>query len=400
MLLRELIADVEARYPPPTAHSWDAVGLTLGDPDVPVRSVLLAVDPALAVAEEAVDRGVDLVVTHHPLFLKGVHGFAATTAKGRTAHLLSRHGIALYTAHTNADDAPGGVSESLARAVGLTDLRPLAPAPEATQELLVAYVPSAHTETVLDALAAAGAGAIGEYSRCAWGVLGQGTFVPGAGASPSVGLRGRIERVDEQRLEVLVPPSRRREAIAALRSAHPYSEPAFHLLDVVSPGPLDAGARGSGRIGRLPEPVTLREYGRHVAGALPATAQGIRLAGDLDALITTVAVCGGSGDAYLGRARAAGVDAYLTADLRHHPASEFREEGGPALIDAAHWASEWPWLPALARQLTGDAARRGATLSTHVSNLATDAWTARCPSDDGPAGPASRALEIEETSQP
>jgi dinuclear metal center YbgI/SA1388 family protein len=263
LTLADIVGIFEDRYDPAWAESWDAVGLVCGDPGAQVRRVLFAVDPVAEVADEALGWGADLIVTHHPLLLRPVHGVPATTPKGRLVHRLIRGGTALFTAHTNADVADPGVSDALARAVGLTgDLRPLSPSP-------------------------------------------------------------------------------------------------------------DDPRRGLGRVGELPEPLTLREFAAGAAEGLPATAGGLRVAGDPDALIRTVAVCGGAGDSLLGAARAAGADVYLTADLRHHPASEFREAGTTALVDAAHWATEWPWLRDAAG-LLGET-----NVETRISAAVTDAWTFR-----------------------
>lgn len=271
MLISDLIADLEVRYPPTTAAEWDAVGLLAGDPNRPLRRVLLAVEATEATAAEAVELDADLLLVHHPLLLRGVTTVAETTAKGRILTGLIRGGVALYCAHTNADDAPGGVSESLATAVGLIDLAPL--------------LPSTHPDAV-----------------------------PGS---------------------------------------------------------------GTGRIGRLPTPTTLDAFARAVAAALPPTAQGVRISGDRDAQVARVAVCGGSGDSFLAAARAADVDVYLTADLRHHPATDFRAHADrPYLLDAAHWASEWVWLPQLAQQVQAAASEHGTTVEVHVSTVRTDAWSA------------------------
>ncbi|WP_242906318.1 Nif3-like dinuclear metal center hexameric protein [Actinomadura terrae] len=265
MRLSRLIAVLDELYPPSWAEPWDAVGLVCGDPDQEVGRVLFAVDPAAAVLDEALEWRADLVVTHHPLLLRGVHSVAATTPKGRLVHQMIRNGVALYTAHTNADRADPGVSDALARAVGLTGgLHPLVPAD-------------------------------------------------------------------------------------------------------------DDPRRGLGRVGELAEPATLKEFASRAAAGLPATAWGVRAAGDPDRPVRTVAVCGGAGDSLLDAARASGADVYLTADLRHHPASEFTEQDGPALVDAAHWATEWPWLADAERRLTG-ASKEAGTLETRVSTLVTDAW--------------------------
>ncbi|MCO5986244.1 Nif3-like dinuclear metal center hexameric protein [Actinoallomurus spadix] len=261
--LADITTILEDHYDPAWAESWDAVGLVCGDPEAVVRRVLFAVDPVRDVVDEALDWRADLIVTHHPLLLRPVHGVPATTAKGRAVHRLITAGTALYTAHTNADVADPGVSDALARAVGLSGpLRPLSP----------------------------------------------------SAADPR---------------------------------------------------------RGLGRVGELPVPVTLREFADAAAKGLPATAAGLRVAGDPEAPVRTVAVCGGAGDSLLDAARAVGADVYLTADLRHHPASEFRENGSTALVDAAHWATEWPWL--------GDAAAlvRQTGVETRISAVVTDAWTFR-----------------------
>src|SRR3954447_2611608 len=161
--LAELVDLLHGWYPPATADSWDAVGLVAGAPDQDVAKVLFAVDPVLPVAQEAAEWGAQLLVVHHPLFLKGVHGVPRTTPKGRTLGVLQDAGCALLTAHTNADQARFGVSEALARALGLTDLEPITPAPSRQLDKLTTYVPWPMADTVRGAVASAGAGLIGDY---------------------------------------------------------------------------------------------------------------------------------------------------------------------------------------------------------------------------------------------
>ena len=360
--LSDVVAVLEDLYPPAWAESWDAVGLVCGDPDAPVRRVLLAVDPVEQVVREAVDGGYDLLLTHHPLYLRGTTSVAATTPKGRVVHALVRAGIGLHVAHTNADVADPGVSDALAARFDLRDLRPLSPRPDA-RDALVTYVPEDAVEQVLDAVAAAGAGRIGDYDRCSWSTSGTGTFRPLPGARPAVGEVGRTQSVAERRLEVVLPRALRRSVLEALRGAHPYEEPAYEVLELVD----EPGPRGLGRVGELPAPTTLRELTRTAAEVLPATAWGVRAAGDPDQVVTTLAVCGGSGDSLLREAGRA-ADAYLTADLRHHPASEAPE--GLALLDAAHWATEHPWLADAARRLSA-----ATTVDAVVSDTVTDPWT-------------------------
>ena len=266
--VRDVLAVLEARYPLWLAEEWDVNGLAVGRPDAEVTRVHLAVDPTLAVVNEAADAGAQLLITHHPPMLRGVTSVAADTAKGAIVHALVSGGVALANAHTNADHAAGGVSDALAKSVGLRVSGPLVP--------------------------------------------------------------------------------------------HP-GEPTL----------------GTGRVGTLPGGPTLREFAEAVAAALPKTAQGVRVAGDLDAEVRTVAVVGGAGDSFLEDARAADVDVYVTADLRHHPALDARElaalgDGRPFLVDVSHFASEWLWLGEAAAHL-----REELSIETHVSTLTTDPWTAR-----------------------
>ena len=375
----DVVAALERRYPPQWAEGWDAVGLTCGDPDAPAERVLFAVDPAPVVVAEAREWNADLLVTHHPLLLRGVNSVAATTPKGRVVHDLVRHDVALFSAHTNADSADPGVSDALASALGLAGLRPLKPMVEALDKVVV-FVPHADAQRVLDALASAGAGRIGDYDRCGYLLSGTGTFRPLAGANPTIGTVGEVEQVPETRLEMVLPRDRRDAVVAALRAAHPYEEPAF---DVVELAGFDS-RRGLGRVGQLPEPETLEDLVGRVAAAIPATVAGVQAGGDPERVVQTVAVCGGAGDSLLDAAARSGADAFVTADLRHHPAVEALDGGGPALVNVSHWASEWPWLASASEALALDLGDGGRALQMRVSEVCTDPWTmhAESLSDD------------------
>nr|WP_284303298.1 Nif3-like dinuclear metal center hexameric protein [Mobilicoccus caccae] len=269
LVLREVVEVLEGFYPPATAQSWDRVGLTTGDLDQPVRLVHYAVDPTLAVVEEARDAGADLLITHHPLLLRGVNSVATTTAKGATVTALVVADIALYTAHTNADVAWPGVCDELGRACGLTDLETL-------------------------------------------------TVSEGADL---------------------------------------------------------------GRLGDLPESISLGDLARRLSSRLPATAGGIRVSGPADAPVRRIAVLGGAGDSLFEEVRRCEADVYVTSDLRHHPALEAREEGRggpPYLIDAGHYATEFLWLENVRSRLEkalGEIGPAGASVGHHVSTLVTDPWT-------------------------
>jgi dinuclear metal center YbgI/SA1388 family protein len=371
--LHDVVDLLHTWYPPHTADSWDAVGLVWGDPEQDVRRVMLAVDVTAEVAAEAAEWGADLLVVHHPLFLKGVHGVAATTPKGRTLATLARAGCALLTAHTNADQAVGGVSESLATALGLTDQAPIVPGAGQPVDKLTVFVPADAAAVVRAALAEAGAGAIGDYDFASYTSSGRGRFRPLPGANPAIGTIGQIAEVEELRIEVVLPRERRRAVVAALRSAHPYEEPAFDVVEVASGIDTRAAATGSGRIGTI-TPVTLQEFAATVAESLPTTHHGVRVAGDPQRRVRRVAVCGGAGDFLLDEVLRTDADVYVTSDLRHHPTAEFVEKDGPALVDVAHWAAEWTWLPTLSARLVDEL---GDAVQTRVSQLVTDPWTMR-----------------------
>jgi dinuclear metal center YbgI/SA1388 family protein len=368
--LSDVVDLLHGWYPPATADSWDAVGLVTGDPDQDVSKVLFAVDPVLPVAKEAAEWGAQLLVVHHPLFLKGVHGVARTTPKGRTLGVLQDAGCALLTAHTNADQAVGGVSEALAHALGLTDLEPLTATSNEHLDKLTTYVPVTDADRVRQALAGAGAGVIGDYDSASFSTPGEGRFRPLEGAHPTIGEVGRLEVVPEMRVECVLPRAARTRVVGALLAAHPYDEPAYDVVELADPGVADTG---SGRIGTV-APTTLAAFAHQVADALPRTAHGVRVAGDPARTVHRVAVCGGAGDFLLDVVGRTDADAYVTSDLRHHPASEFLEQGGPALVDVAHWAAEWTWLPVVARRATE---ALGDTVEARVSTICTDPWTDR-----------------------
>lgn len=355
---------LDIAYPPQLAESWDSVGLVCGDPDEPVTSVTVAVDATAAVVDSVPDGG--LLLAHHPLLLRGVDTVAASTPKGALIHRLVRTGRALFTAHTNADSAAPGVSDALADRLGLVVQDVLAPVPAGPDlDKWVIFVPAANAETVRAAVFEAGAGRLGDYSQCSWSVPGTGQFLPHDGAAPAIGMVGTVERVAEDRVEMIAPARTRARVLAALRAAHPYEEPAFDVLPLA---PLPSGV-GIGRIASLPKPEPLHTFVARVAGRLPTTTWGVRASGDPELMVSRVALCGGAGDSLLDTVAGADVQAYVTADLRHHPADEHCRSSAVALVDVAHWASEQPWCDQAAALL-----RRRFDVPVHVSELRTDPW--------------------------
>ncbi|AZG43615.1 Nif3-like dinuclear metal center hexameric protein [Gordonia insulae] len=342
----EVIAILDDAYPRRLAEPWDSVGPVCGDPLERVGSVLVCVDVTDDVVDAAVAMGAQMIVAHHPLLLRGVDSVAADTAKGRVVHRLIRSGVALFTAHTNADSARPGVSDALADVLDVVDTVPIDPRPRAPMDKWVVMVPEGNAEQVTEAMFAAGAGAIGEYRDCSWSVVGTGQFEAQAAADPAIGMIGERTRVDEDRVEMVAARGLRRAVLDALRGAHPYEEPAFDILELADV----ASDVGLGRIGRPARPVTVGEFADLVRDRLHSPS-GVRMAGDPDAPVESVAVCGGAGDSLLDAVTAAGADVFVTGDLRHHPADESRRRGGPALVDAGHWATEFPWCGQVARVL-------------------------------------------------
>jgi dinuclear metal center YbgI/SA1388 family protein len=366
VLLSDVIDVLERAYPPALAADWDSVGLVCGDPSERVESVTIAVDATAAVAAEVPDRG--LLLAHHPLLLRGVDTVAASTPKGAILHRLIRGGSALFTAHTNADSASPGVSDALAAALGLVVEDVLSPVSDGLRlDKWVVFVPAEQSDAVREAMFAAGAGRIGDYSHCSWTVAGTGQFLPQEGASPTIGAVGAVARVAEERIELIAPAGRRSAVLGAMRAAHPYEEPAF---DVLALAPLPSNV-GIGRICSLPKPETLSSFVARVTDGLPKTSWGVRAAGDPDAVVSRVAVCGGAGDSLLDTVTGAGVQAYVTADLRHHPADEHRRGSDVALVDVAHWASEYPWCHQAGALLQ---TRFNDALDVRISPVRTDPW--------------------------
>lgn len=364
--LADIVDVLDAAYPPRLAQSWDSVGLVCGDPSESVETVTIAVDATPAVVAQVPDRG--LLLAHHPLLLRGVDSVSADTAKGSLIHSMIRTGRALFTAHTNADSAAPGVSDALALAMGLEVTEVLSPVPAGPElDKWVVFAPTADAAAVRAAMFSAGAGHIGDYSQCSWTVAGTGQFLPHEGASPAIGTVGAVEKVAEDRIEMVAPATLRAAVLAGLRSAHPYEEPAFDIVALQSA----PGGVGLGRIATLPTPEPLSAFVSRVRGALPATSWGVRASGEPTAPVSRVAVCGGAGDSLLDDVAAAGVDAYVTADLRHHPADEHRRVSEVALVDVAHWASEYPWC-GQAAQLLRD--HFGNSLPVTVSDVRTDPW--------------------------
>ncbi len=328
---------LEAWAPPGSAQDYDNVGLQVGDAQRPVETGLLALDATPQVLEEAKDIGVDLIVTHHPLLFQSLDGVTADGYVSNLALRLAEAKVALYSIHTNLDAAPGGVSFALADRLGLTDVGFLDGFEDTLYKLAV-FVPEDAFDPVRQALADAGAGQIGDYEACAFAVEGTGFFKPGENTDPHIGeAGGGAESAQERKVEVEVARWQFGTVMAALQDAHPYEEVAYDLYPVKQKN----SRAGLGAIGTLESPMPLSAFLDRVASRLDAGS--LRYAGNADDTIERVAVCGGAGSDFIGTARSAGADAYVTADVTYHEFFDVLDRSGTpdmALIDAGHYETE------------------------------------------------------------
>ena len=335
--VQDLARLLEAAAPLAYQESYDNAGLQCGDPQTEITGVLITLDCTPAVVAEAVRRGCNVVVAHHPVIFRPLKRLTGATEVEQTIIAALKNDVAIYAAHTNLDHVRGGVNDKLAEKLGLLKTRVLAPQ-NGTLARLSTYVPNRPEDQqtdlagrVLAALYAAGAGQIGQYADCSFRVPGIGTFTPGAGTQPVIGAPHRPETVAEMRLEVLLPLHRQAAVLRALRAAHPYEEMAYELIKLENAHP----EVGAGLMGELPEalaPAAFRQLlkrqllvpvVRHTAFEKP---------------IKTVAICGGAGAFLIGAARGAGADAYVTGDVKYH--EFFGAEGQLMLCDVGHFESE------------------------------------------------------------
>ena len=341
--IRRFLADVAAPIAPLNlAQSWDNVGLLAGDESQECTGIMLCIDLTESVIAEALRRKANLLLAYHPPLFKPIGRLTATsTGTDRLIFLAISKGIAVYSMHTALDAAAGGTNDVLADLCGLSNVEPFEHVPTGSAEKkMVVFVPPQHADRVADAMFLAGAGRIGDYQRCSYRLDGQGTFFATDSTAPAVGRKGRLERVPEIRLETIVPASRVADVAQALRATHPYEEPAF---DVYSLEPR--WTPGIGRMGTLPQPLTLSRLARKLQRALHAN--GVQIVGPPNRPLRRVAICvGAAGRLTLDGPIADRVDATITGEIRHHDALAYLRSGQCA-IALGHWASERPVLKSL-----------------------------------------------------
>ncbi len=331
--------------PTRNAEAWDNVGLLAGDPEQDVTRAMLCIDYTAAVAEEAAGAGCDLIVAYHPPIFDAIK---RVTADSLIFDAIGR-GVAIYSPHTALDVAEGGTNDMLADAIGIdtgkNDRGPLRLIePKARQYKLVTFVPEKDVQRVADALFDAGAGRIGNYTRCSFQSPGTGTFYGEEGTNPRVGQTGKLERASEVKVETVMPIARMQEVLAALRAAHPYEEPAFDLLQLAAaPQKL-----GQGRIGTLPATPRSQVFDR-IKRELEL--DHLLVAGPTDGTITRAACCAGACGDMLNDATHQKAQLYLTGEMRHHDAIK-AARAGMTVVCTLHSNSERAVLKRLSRRLS------------------------------------------------
>lgn len=317
-------------FPLWTQDSWDNSGVMVGDVAATLTGVLFAVDQTEQTVNEAIERGCNLVVSHHPLMFRGIKRLTGDTPEQRTIMKAIKGGVTLAAFHTPADKSMEGTSGSIGRLIGLTDMRILVPESDSLCKI-VTYVPPTHTEAVTAAMAEAGAGHIGNYSHCAWKVLGEGQYKAEEGANPYLGEVGKLHHEAEDRIEAICPRKLSGRVFKAIVSSHPYEEPAIDITPISN----QWQTLGYGVIGDLVNPMSANNFLELIKSKLGC--ESIRHTEPLG-LIRRVAICTGSGAEFAADAARAGADAYITADMKYHQMMDASAD--VMVVDVGHYESE------------------------------------------------------------
>ena len=341
-----VIAFLEEFAPPALAASWDNVGLLLGHRDARVKRIMTCLTVTPESAAEAVEAKAQLIVTHHPILFRPVKRLTTGNPEGRVLLSLARAGVAVYSPHTAFDNTRGGINDAIAGKLGLTAVTPLRRGEGPRSCKVVVFVPDKDLARVSDAMFAAGAGHIGEYSQCSFRLAGTGTFFGSDASNPTIGRKGRREDVSEWRLEVVCPESSVEAVVAAMRKAHSYEEPAYDVYQLRPTAPK----LGEGRVGRLPAPQPLAGLAKTVKTALRAGM--VQTVGDAAARVERVAIVCGAGGELLHDAARARADVFLTGEMRFHDYLAAQSQG-LALVLPGHYATERFAVEELAGRLQG-----------------------------------------------
>lgn len=357
--IRDIAKTIELWAPPALAESYDNVGLLVGDPKAEAKGILINLDVTEEMIDEAVAKGCNMIVTHHPIWFGGRKRLIGEDYVSRIIMEAIKKDVALYAVHTNLDNVRHGVNEEIASRLGLQSRSILSPKRDQLLKLTT-YVPAESTPQVLEALWAAGAGQIGNYDQASFRHLGTGTFRPLEGANPAIGAVGAHEEVEEHRVEVVLEAWKQGAVVAALKKAHPYEEVAYQVTSTLN----THEQVGSGMIGALPEPLTKTQFLTLVRDTFGCG--GIRYADAALEKIQKVAVCGGAGSFLTSAAMRAGAHALVTGDITYH--KFFDSENQMLLLDIGHYESEQFTSELIYRYLLGKFPTFAVRLSETRSN--------------------------------
>ncbi len=350
--VRDVSRLMEALYPARIAEEWDNVGLQIGSMADPVQRIMITLEADREMVNEAIQQKIDLIITHHPFFFKPIKSIHFDRPQGELIKNLIRHNIHLYSAHTNLDAGSTGLNQYLAEKLELQQIKLLDSSYRETLYKLVVYVPEDHETRVRESITAAGAGHIGKYSHCTYRVAGTGTFMPGEGSQPFIGMTGQTEEVREYRLETIVPKKLLGKVLDSMKQSHPYEEVAYDVYSLVNQGLTYS----PGRIGFLPHSMTLRECCLHVKQKLAL--ETLRMVGNEEDEVKKIALVSGSGAGFIEQAHRQGCDLLLTGDLKYHEAKD-AQALGLRIIDAGHQQMERLMAPMLAEQLRAGCIEKG-----------------------------------------
>ncbi len=329
--IKDIILHLESIAPRAYQESYDNSGLIIGDASRECSGTLISLDCIEAVVDEAIEKGCNLIVSHHPIVFKGLKQITGKNYVERTVIKAIKNDIAIYAIHTNLDNVSNGVNQKIADRLGLQNTSILAEK-TGTLEKLVSLVPQENTNEVLESLHQSGAGNIGNYQNCSFRVTGTGTFKPNEEANPHIGEQGEQEEVIEDRIELIYPSHLRNKIVSTLRSAHPYDEAAYFVSAL---GNTNQGI-GSGIIGELENPLSPDDFLQYLKDRMNLNV--IRHTRPNGKTIKKVAVCGGAGSFLLGQAKGKNADAFVTADFKYH--EFFDAEEKLIICDIGHYESE------------------------------------------------------------
>lgn len=331
MTIHEILSALESLAPPTYQESYDNAGLLTGDPSWEVTCALLTLDATEAVIEEAIEKGCNLVIAHHPVIFRELKSLTGKNYVERTVIKAIKNNVALYAAHTNLDNMLQGVNNAICNRLQLSGRKILAPA-RGTLRKLYTFAPLKDAGKVRDALFAAGAGHIGHYAESSFNVEGTGTFKGDEQTNPYVGEKGIRHHEAETKIEVIFPRHLEQNILGSLLAVHPYEEVAY---DVVSLENVAADI-GSGMTGELAEPMAEQEFLLYLKQQMRT--ECIRYTALRNKPVRRVAVCGGAGSFLLPAAIRAGADVFVSADFKYH---EFFDADNQIVItDIGHFESE------------------------------------------------------------